>query len=379
MAQAVAARGHHVEIFTTDQDGPKGRMHVPTDRPVHLNGVDVHYFRANTLSGWQCTSVALWRALRGRIPDFDIVHSHSLHLFHSAVMGHYCRKYDVPYLMRPCGSMDPYIFNRHRYRKLLLEWLFERRNLKHAAAVNFTTDQEMTLARKSLHFGKGIVVPLGLQLHDHRPTTESNLFRQTFPNIGGKKIILFLGRINFKKGLDILVPAIARIAANRDDIHLVLAGPDTDGYGKQVRKWIDAEGINEITTFVGMLHGEMKMAALGESYVFVLPSYSENFGIAVIEAMGSGLPVVISDQVNIWPAVAEAKAGIVTQCDVLKFSDAINDLIEQPHSAEEMGRCGQLLVSEAYSWPRIAGVLEQNYRCLQAGPAIANDLDQRLT
>ena len=367
MAQGLVSRGHRVDIFTTDWDGPGCRMDVPLDRPINNGGVDIHYFHADTLRGWHCVSLALWRALRDRIPDFDIVHNHSLYLFHDMVSGHYCRKYGVPYLIRPCGSMDPYIFRRHRFRKAFLEWLFERRNLRHAAAVNFTTEEEMSLARTSLPFGKGVVVPLGLHLEDYELTIPKGLFRKAYPVIGDRKIILFFSRINFKKGLDILIPAFARLASQRDDVHLVLAGPDNEGFGRRVLEWIDAEGVGEITTFTGMLQGEAKMAALNDAEMFVLPSYSENFGIAVIEAMACGLPVVISDKVNIWPEITKAMAGHVTPCDVTQLASAMAELLDDPARAVEMGDNGKDLVREKYSWPIVSRTLEQTYRSILEG------------
>jgi len=361
MAQGLVARGHRVDIFTTDQDGSGCRMDVPTDLPLNVGGVAVHYFHADTLRGWPCVSTSLWRALRARIPDYDIVHNHSLYLFHGMISGHYCRKYGVPYLIRPCGVLDPYIFRRHRFRKAFLERLFGRRNLRYAAAVNFTTEAEMSLARKALPFGNSVVVPLGLHLENYRMTIAKGLFRKTFPVVGDKKIILFLSRINFKKGLDILIPAFARVAAKRGDVHLVLAGPDNEGLGSKVREWIEAKGIGDITTFTGMLQDETKMAALNDAEMFVLPSYSENFGIAVIEAMACGLPVVISDKVNIWPEISTAKAGLVVPCDVTRVANAMAELLDDPARASGMGNNGKNLVEERYSWPIASRAMEDVY------------------
>jgi len=219
MGQALVARGHQVDIFTTDQDGPCDRMDVPKDRPVNAGGMNIHYFHAETLRGWPCVSSGLWRALRDKIPDYDIVHNHSLYLFHGFISGLYCRKYGIPYLIRPCGSLDPFIFRRHRYRKALLEFLFEHRNLRHAAAVHFTTEEEMHLAGQMISFSKGVVAPLGLHLNEYENLPEPGQFRRAFPEVGDKKIVLFLSRINFKKGLDLLIPAFAHVARSSIQIY----------------------------------------------------------------------------------------------------------------------------------------------------------------
>jgi glycosyltransferase involved in cell wall biosynthesis len=130
--------------------------------------------------------------------------------------------------------MDPYIFRRHRWRKELLERLYERRNFRHAAAIHFTTQEEMELARAALHFSKGIVIPLGLWVEDYRRPQTEGTFRRLFPEVGQRRIILFLSRLNFKKGLDLLIPAVGKLSRRRDDIHLVVAGPEEDGFGKNV-------------------------------------------------------------------------------------------------------------------------------------------------
>ncbi len=369
MAEALVERGHEVDIFTTDQDGPRHRLDVPTDRPVIRNGVAIHYFRAQVLGLWPCVSYGFWRAVKERVGSYDIVDSHSLWLFVGLVTGHYCRKYSVPYLIRPCGAMDPYIFRRHRWRKGLLEWLYERRNFHHAAAIHFCTEEEMELAklaRDALPFDKGVVVPLGVRTEDYSELPLAGTFRRHFPEIGQRRILLFLSRINFKKGLDLLISAYGAVARKQDDVHLVLAGPDDDGLGKRVQSWIEKEGLNERVTWTGMLQGEMKLAALRDASAFILPSYSENFGIAVVEAMACGLPVIISNRVNIWREVKTAGAGLVTTCDSGEIARAIEALLQDPQRGSEMGQNGRSLVEDQYRWPRVIKLLESAYRDILA-------------
>ncbi len=365
-AHALIERGHEVEIFTTDQDGPRHRFDVPTDRPVVRDGVPVHFFRAEILGLWPALSLGFRRAARDRIKEFDIVHSHSLWLFCGLIIGHYCRKHRVPYLISPAGALDPYIFRRHRYRKALLEWLFERRNFRHAAAIHFTTEEEMELARDALPFRKGVVVPLGIRSEDYAVLPGKGSFRKLHPEIGKRRILLFLGRINFKKGLDLLIPALERLVRDKEDVHLVLAGPDEEGFGKKVRGWIARADLGGRVTITGMLQGQAKLAALADADIFVLPSYSENFGIAVVEAMACGLPVVISDKVNIWREVKAAKAGLVSACDAQELARHIRTLLRDPRAGQEMGRNGQALVKRDYCWPAIAERLESTYRAILA-------------
>lgn len=359
MAQAVARLGHAVSIYTTNQDGP-GELAVPLDRPVSKDGVGIRYFPIQPPRFWG-TSWPLAQALRRKIKEFDLLHIHSLYLFHDLVAGHYCRQYGVPYLIRPHGTLDPYIHRRHRWRKTVMEAWFENRNLRQAAALHFTSEEEMRLAAPYTGNTPGAVVPLGVELREFQDLPEPGRFRARFPEIGQKRIILFLGRINFKKGLDLLAQAMGRVVRHRQDVHLVVAGPDDDGWGGRVKEWLKGEGILGCATFTGMLLGEEKLAALRDAQTFVLPSYSENFGLAVIEALACGLPVVISDKVNIWREVAAAGAGLVAPCDSAALAGALERLLEAPELAAAMGQRGRELVAERFQWGSIALALEDLY------------------
>jgi Glycosyltransferase len=360
MARASARIGNEVDIFTTNQDGD-GELPVPTDRLVQQDGVNIQFFPIQKPRFWG-TSLPLAQALKRRIPDVDIVHIHSLYMFHTAVAALYCEKFHTPYIIRPHGTLDPYIYNRHRFRKFIVEILFQNRVIRHAAGIHFTTEEEKKLAEKYTYGTLGFVVPIGLDIDEYVNGPNKGELFSRFPELSGKKIILFLGRINFKKGLDILVRAYAAIARERDDVHLLIAGSDDDGYGKKVTAWLKEENVYTRTTNAGMLQGEEKLEALFRSTVFVLPSHSENFGIAVVEAMACGLPVVISNKVNIWREVARARAGIVTDCDKVQFTQALNKVLADRPYAQFMGERGRHLVQTQYNWNVVGEKLERAYQ-----------------
>jgi glycosyltransferase involved in cell wall biosynthesis len=359
MARAVARLGHQVSIYTTNQDGP-GELAVPVDRPVWRDGVEVRYFPIQTPRFWG-TSLPLALALRRKVPASDLVHIHSLYLFHDLVAGHWCRRFAVPYLMRPHGTLDPFIYRRHRRRKRLMEHLFEHRNIRQAAALHFTTAAEAKLAAPFTFQTPSLVVPLGINFEDFAVLPEPGEFRRRYPDIGDRPLILFFGRINFKKGLDILAQAFGAVARRRPDVHLVIAGPDNEGWGARVRTWLGEQGVLDRTTFTGMLLGPEKLAVLRDASLFVLPSYSENFGLAVVEAMAAGLPVIISDQVNIWREVHEFGAGKIIPCDPDPLAHVIMELLEDPVLAKNIGQRGIALVRARYQWENIAKLLEVAY------------------
>jgi glycosyltransferase involved in cell wall biosynthesis len=192
---------------------------------------------------------------------------------------------------------------------------------------------------------------------------EARLLAQ-FPELQGKVIVLFLGRLNFKKGIDILVEAFAAVNVVVPEAHLLFVGPDSDGYSSQIRLWLAEFGVAANTSFTGMLRGADKLAAFRLARVFVLPSYTENFGIAIVEAMTQHCPVVISNKVNIWREIADAGAGIVVDCDVAQTSAAILRIVQEPDLAASLAANGERLAREYFSWPAAAAKMEAAYQRL---------------
>jgi glycosyltransferase involved in cell wall biosynthesis len=362
MARASARLGNEVHIYTTNQDGNR-ELSVPIDRAVQHDGVEIRFFPIQH-PRFLGTSLPMAWALKGKIPDVDIVHIHSLYMFHTAVAAHYCENFQIPYVICPHGALDPFIYKRHRFRKNIVEILFQDRVIRHASGIHFITEEEKILAGKDIFGAPGFVVPIGLDIDEYSCKPPKGKLFSRFPELNGKKIILFLGRVNFKKGLDILVNAFVAVARERGDVHLLLAGPDDSDYGEKVTTWLKKENVYKKTTLAGMLQGEEKLEALTNSSVFVLPSYSENFGIAVLEAMACGLPVVVSEKVNLWPTVVAAKAGLVAPCDAEIFSSKILDILNDDNLARQMGMNGIALVRNKFSWQEISSKLLSVYSLL---------------
>jgi glycosyltransferase involved in cell wall biosynthesis len=359
MANAMAARGHQVEVFTTDDDVDR-HWPLETGRPVRQGAVDVTWFRSQSIRLWPGASIDLVRALAARIPEFDVVHTHSLYQAHSAILAATCAHHAVPFLIRPCGALDPVVHGHGALRKAVFEWLVERRNFRLASAIHFTSEEERTNAGHVMPFRGSIVVPLGVAPPDEAMAAAPPL-ASLYPELADKEVVLFLGRLAHKKGLDLLIPAFARVASRRPQARLLLAGPDADGFGAKVRDWVQENGIEDKVVFSGMLEGEAKAAALRDSRLFALTSHGENFGVAVAEAMAAGLPVLITDQVAIWPEVKAAGAGVVTRCDVDEIAQALDQLLADRRSLAAAGTAARRLAQTAYSWPAIAERLETEY------------------
>jgi glycosyltransferase involved in cell wall biosynthesis len=362
MARAVARRGHDVAIYTTDRGlAPDEAERV--QKAAARDRVELRIFPQQA-PRLLATSWPLARALESAVPKCDIVHLHSLYLFHVWAAARACRRHGVPYLLRPHGTLDPFLWNRHRLRKSVMEWLFQDRVIREAAALHYTAAEEMKLAEPYVHGAPGVVIPNGLDLAEYAALPPPGRVRTEHPEIGGRRIVLFLSRLNFKKGLDLLVPAFAEASRSVNDLHLVIAGPD-DGMRQQTERMIAEARIGGRVTLLGMLDHAQKLAAFRDAAMFVLPSYSENFGIAVVEAMACGLPVAISDKVNIWREVQEAGAGLVAPTTVTEVTQQIVQLARTNDTAA-MGARGRTLVAQRFAWDKIAQDLESVYRSLAA-------------
>jgi len=352
MASAVAARGHEVSIYTTDWGEPARPL--PTGSTVAIKTFPVQWPR-----GWK-PSVGLAQALRRDLPSFDVVHLHSLYLFHDWVGGDFAHQHGVPYIVRPHGLLDPYIRRRSRARKCLMEIAFQNRVLRRAAAIHYTSDLERDISARYDQGALTRVVPLGVRLDGFENMPPADDFVRRFPATAGRRIVLFLSRVHEKKGLDLLIPAFAAARKSVPDLHLVIAGPD-DGVLERARSLASQHQVKDEVTFTGMLIGADKLAAFSAASMFALPSYSENFGIAIVEAMAAGLPAIVSDQVNIYREI-EGGGAIVVPCEVGAVTRAIESLAADPVRLRQMAAEARETARKLYDWRNVAMSLENLYR-----------------
>lgn len=356
----LAERGVEPTIFTTNRDYPSGILDVPIGEPVKHDGVTTRYFPVDF--GPLRASRSMARALRREVPKFDIVHIHELYRFPQAAAAHYARKYRVPYVVQPHGSLNPYIYQKRERRvlKRLYEHLIEFRNLRNAAALFYTTEDERANAAFLNLKPESFIVPNGLTLGEYDDLPERGGFRRKH-DLGDKKIVLFLGRIAKSKGLDLLFEAFGKAAAGRDDLLLVVAGPDNDGFMPTARRWAASADIADKIVWTGMLNGAEVLEVLGDADIFALSSYSENFGIAVAEAMACRLPVLITDKVNIWREVMAADAGIVTTCEAPDVTRGLRQLIDSPDYWKRWGENGRALVQDRFEWSKVSQQMMDDY------------------
>lgn len=242
------------------------------------------------------------------VGEADVVHVHAMweEIQHLACRAAFRR--GVPYVVTPHGMLDAWNMSNRPWRKRAYLWWRMRGNLNRAAALHFATAMERdAVARLGLKPGS-IIEPFGLDMAEFAELPAVGTFRAKYPELGNKRLIVFLGRLDYGKGLELLIPAFATIA--KDDVALVIIGPDShSGYRATVEKMIDEHGVRDRTVLTGMLGGREKLAALVDGYLLAQPSFHENFGMVVIEALACGCPVVVSDQVYLYPKVLEGRVG----------------------------------------------------------------------
>jgi len=356
----LAERGHEVVICTTDLDYPSGKLDVPVNRMLEQDGYKICYFSATHGYG---LSVQLCEYLLNSIHSFDIVEIHGLYRFPQAITAYISRFKKVPYIVRPHGALDPFLHNqsKHYWLKRIYESLVEFPNINSASAIQYTAEEEYRLTRSFNFKPPHFILPLGLDLDQYSKLPKSGEFRKKL-GINNEKIILYLGRINFKKGLDILIEATRTIVSSESiKVKLVIVGPDNEGYKSKLIQLTNKLGLQDRVVFTGMLVGQEKLAALIDSDVFVLSSHTENFGVTIIEAMFCMLPVVMSNKVNIWREIQHSGSALITSCESGDVADAISKILDNPKMSQQMGICGRSAVEHTYNWDAIIPKLIDMY------------------
>ena len=345
--------GASVTVLTTAIDGEKD-LDVPLGVPVDRDGVKVFYFKPAWPRGW-FYAPGMRRALHERARGADIVHITSTFLSASALGSRAARAAGKPYLISPRGSlMRIPLEKRSRWKKGLYIKLIERGNLAHADAIHFTTEMErQEYESVGLPLRPAIVIPNGLD-PDTLPRGEGAAFRKKHGIAANKKIVLFLGRLSWKKGLDTLIPAFAATARMIPEALLVLAGGDDEHYQPVVERLVEGSGIRDKVRFVGPLEGKDRSSAYQAASVFALSSYAENFAVTVAEAMHFGVPVVVSEEVGIASWVRRADAGIVAPKDNTKFAEALVEILRDHARGREMGERGKAMVAKELTYASVA-------------------------
>lgn len=330
IAEGQVKVGLDVTVITSKLDFPFGYLDKPNEKPVFENGVRVIY--CSVLFKPLVFSFELVRYIKSVVNESDLVHVHGLYRFPQSFACWYSRKIKKPYILSPHGSLDPVLFNKEE-RKLmrrLYQRFFEIENVRKSNKVHFTATDELEFANFLGVKKNGVVIPNGIETSDFKKLPDKGFFKSTFEVKQKHFKILFLGRVAWKKGLDILLESMPSIIKKIPNVILIIAGPDNEGYKKALKDIINSLDIDSYVKFVGMLDREEVKKAYVDSDIFLLPSYSENYGITIIESLVCGCPVVISRNVNIHKEIMDNNIGQVIDCDPKDISDAVIAYFNRP-------------------------------------------------
>ncbi|YBV95438.1 glycosyltransferase [Phyllobacteriaceae bacterium JZ32] len=292
------------------------------------------------------------RLLSRLLAGTDFVHLHGVweaNLRTAAVLARHRR---IPYCVRPAGMLDVWSLKQKAWKKRLALMAGYRRMLDGAAFIQALNADEAKLMEPLSLEPPSVVIPNGIFLEELEPDGRSDAFRRRIPALASRRFVLFLSRLHYKKGLDILAEAFAIVAAACPDVDLVVAGPD-DGAGKAFEQEIAARGLADRVHMAGPLYGREKIRAMRDAECFCLPSRQEGFSVAITEALACGLPAVITDACH-FPEVESAGAGFVCGLDPAGIAEALVTILSDPEVARAMGERGRALVRQHYTWPQIA-------------------------
>ena len=351
LCRALMVSGTEVTLFSTHVTG-NGLSVEPSREPYEM----VLFAASNgSLAGARRIS----KAIRERATDFDLIHIHSFWNFTVTWAAAAARNANIPYVIAPRGMLSETCLRQHRYGvKRAYAGTVDRRTVEGAARMHFLTADEWRASqngwfRKPPHFlaRNGVEV----NLDNVRPGS----FRAQFPELSGRRIMLFLGRLHAIKGLDLQLSALQRLISKYPDLIWLLVGPD-GGDWPRLEQSIRKKGLQSHVKWIGPVMGEDRLAALIDADVVVQTSSYECQSMTVNEALAVGVPLVVTDSIN-YNEVESAGAGLVVSKDAGDLAGAIDRILQAPGANEEMRKAGRRFAAKELSWRQIAGVVNGAY------------------
>ena len=345
-------RGHQTTIVTSDADG-QGVLPVRHDATVDYQGVATRFFPRRWSESFKIApGMGAW--LRDNIGEFDVAHLHAVFSWSTLVAGRICHAGNLPYIVRPLGSLDPWSMSQRYQAKRLLMSLGLRAVLERAAAVHYTSELEREAAESSLGLSNGRVIANAVALPEdyRRPDLESNPRLDSY--------LLYLGRLHPKKKLEWVISSFA--AVSETSFHLIIAGDGESRYRESLERLAAESGAAGRITFTGWVSGAQKETLLRGCEALVLVSESENFGISAVEAMARGRPVLVNHGVNLHPEIRRHGAGWVVGSKHSALTSTMAEVIRRRSERVARGGRARRLAERLYGWTVVIEALEALYR-----------------
>ena len=342
--------GADVRVVTTNRNG-NGHLNVPLDRWTSHDGVPVWY--AKTSAGPYLYSSSTATVLGESIPHADcIINSSTLWLHSGWLAWRAAKRYGTPSLNYPRGLLDAWAYRHKQFRKQVSWHVIGKRILQDSAAIVALSERERQRIRAMRVTTRIEVIPNGAE-PSAIGTPSRAWLDATYPTLGGRRYVLFLGRIHQKKGIDLLLGAIRALRGRTEGVAFVIAGPVDEAYRARWRELLRANDVVNSLVLTGPVSGATKAALLRHASLFVLPSYSEGMPLAVLEALAAGCPVVITEACAL-PEVAEARAGVVSKANVDELAAALSSLLGNEPRRSAMSLRAAALARSSFDWTPIA-------------------------
>ena len=302
---------------------------------------------------WAEFSPELYTWIKAHGNEYDIIHIHGV--WHFAGVAPYLAGIKTAKCITTHGLLDHWTIGKGYWKKYLFGLLFQKRIIKNTDLIQINNTDEQDDLKRFLGFEHPNVkiVPNGMNLQDFSILPTKGTFRDKFQIPNDKKIILFMSRINLKKGLDLLLPAFQEVTSQRSDCLLILAGSD-DGYLSETQRFIKEKSLEKSIKLVGMLTGNDKLAALADADIFVLPSHSEGFSIATLEALISGVPSLLSDRVGFGQAIRETNAAHLVELTEESITKGLIQMLDNQEYCKTLSKNGINLVKNSYDIKLVA-------------------------
>jgi glycosyltransferase involved in cell wall biosynthesis len=362
MVRGLSGAGIDVHVATTDDDD-RGTMHVPLGTPVLRSGGTFYFFPRQLR--FYTPSWPLRRWVNEHVGQYDVVHTHAVFSFAGSVAAQAARRRRRPYIVRPLGTLAPYGLQQHRLLKRISLALVERPLLNGAARIHCTSRMEADEIR-ALGDWPIAVIPLGIDLARFPVERNRRWIDEHAPHLHGRRLLLFLSRLHEKKGVELLLDAFARVRQRDAACALIIAGSGRAEYAAALRKRAEALELGTAVYWTGHVEEEARAGLLAAADAFVLPSHAENFGIAVVEALSAGLPVVISDRVGVQQEVRAAGAGWIVPLEVEQWVEALLSILRDDDARLHMGEQARALARREFSADVMTRRLIDLYQSVQA-------------
>ncbi len=363
MVRSLNDIGHNAEIATTNDNGPD-ELNVTLGTLIEHKGAPTRFFKrfSPNLSAARefaySSSFTHW--LSSNITHYDVIHVHAIFSYCSSYAMYLARKKAMPYIVRPIGQLQHWSLEQSSLKKTIYLKLIERRNIESASKVHFTAESESQEARQRFTL-QGTVIPLGIHPPLKARFSKSELMRR-YSVKSSKFTLLYLSRLHQKKGLELLLHALSR--STNTDYTLLIAGDGEPNYKDDLTSLVSTLKIGDRCHFLGHVDGDEKVALLTHSDLYALTSYSENFGISVIEAMSYGLTPLVSKEVALAQVVNDHKLGFVCRTDVDDIRVTLERIFDNQKDLTSLGTKAQQYTSNHLGWPNIARELTSLYESL---------------